>query len=217
MARHWTYRSTFVFGITAAVTALGACTPKVTRDEFNSEVAKIREEMQSGDQRVGTRVDSLDGRVNALEQELAALKSEYNVSIEKLKGAIKFNVPVHFDFDQATLREQDRPVLDKFASVVQEYYPGAVLTIEGFADPAGSRAYNMELGMRRAEAVRDYLGGTSLSTSMRTVSYGEAADRQVVPGAQGPGDAGMQNRRVALVIDYAAADNATQTDQMSLR
>jgi hypothetical protein len=39
----------------------------------------------------------------------------------------------------------------------------------------------------------------------------------VVPGAQGPGDAGMQNRRVALVIDYAAADNAKQTDQMSLR
>jgi peptidoglycan-associated lipoprotein len=180
-------------------------------------VAKIREEMQSGDQRVGTRVDSLDGRVNALEQELAALKSEYNVSIEKMKGALKFDVPVHFDFDQAALRDQDRPVLDKFASVVQEYYPDAVLTIEGFADPAGSRAYNMQLGMRRAEAVRDYLSGTSLAASMRTVSYGEAADRQVVPGAQGPGDVGMQNRRVALVIDYAATDSATQTDQMSLR
>jgi peptidoglycan-associated lipoprotein len=217
MARYWTSRSTFVFGITAAVTALGACTPKVTRDEFNSEVAKIREEMQSGDQRIGTRVDSLDGRVNALEQELAALKSEYNVSIEKMKGALKFDVPVHFDFNQAALRDQDRPVLDKFASVVQEYYPDAVLTIEGFADPAGSRAYNMQLGMRRAEAVRDYLSGTSLAASMRTVSYGEAADRQVVPGAQGPGDVGMQNRRVALVIDYAATDSATQTDQMSLR
>ncbi len=98
MARHSTSRNTFAVGMLATVAALSACTPKVTRDEFNSEVAKIRTEMQSGDQQLGTRVDSLDGRVNALEQDLAAFKSEYNVSIEKMKGAMKFNVPVHFDF-----------------------------------------------------------------------------------------------------------------------
>jgi peptidoglycan-associated lipoprotein len=206
-------------GMFATVAAASACTPKVTRDEFNSEVAKIREEMQTGDQQLGTRVDSLDGRVNALEQELAAFKSEYNVSIEKMKGAMKFNVPVHFDFNESALREADRPVLDRFANVVQEYYPNAVVTVEGFADPAGSRAYNEQLGMRRAEAVRDYLtsNGTISNASFRTVSYGEATNRQVVPGAQGPGDAGVQNRRVALVIDYASADSTAQTDQMSLR
>ncbi len=38
---------------------------------------------------------------------------------------------------------------------------------------------------------------------MRTVSYGKARDRQVVPGAKGPGREGEQNRRVALVIDYS--------------
>jgi peptidoglycan-associated lipoprotein len=206
-------------GMFATVAAASACTPKVTRDEFNSEVAKIREEMQTGDQQLGTRVDSLDGRVNALEQELAAFKSEYNVSIEKMKGAMKFNVPVHFDFNESALREADRPVLDRFANVVQEYYPNAVVTVEGFADPAGSRAYNDQLGMRRAEAVRDYLtsNGTISNASFRTVSYGEATNRQVVPGAKGPGDAGVQNRRVALVIDYASADSTAQTDQMSLR
>lgn len=218
MARHWTSRSTIAVGMLATVAAASACTPKVTRDEFNSEVAKIREEMQTGDQQLGTRVDSLDGRVNALEQELAAFKSEYNVSMEKMKGAIKFNVPVHFDFDQAALRETDRPVLDRFASVVQEYYPNAVVTVEGFADPAGSRAYNEELGMRRAEAVRDYLtsNGTITNASFRTVSYGEATDRQVAPGAQGPGDAGLENRRVALVIDYSG-DSAAQTNEVSLQ
>lgn len=219
MARHSTSRNTFAVGMLATVAALSACTPKVTRDEFNSEVAKIRTEMQNGDQQLGTRVDSLDGRVNALEQDLAAFKSEYNVSIEKMKGAMKFNVPVHFDFNEAALRETDRPVLDRFASVVQEYYPNAVLTVEGFADPAGSRAYNERLGMRRAEAVRDYLNsnGTLTNVSIRTVSYGEVRDRQIVPGAQGPGDAGLENRRVALVIDYASADSTAQRDQMSLR
>jgi peptidoglycan-associated lipoprotein len=219
MARHSTSLNTFAVGMLVTVAALSACTPKVTRDEFNSEVAKIRTEMQNGDQQLGTRVDSLDGRVNALEQDLAAFKSEYNVSIEKMKGAMKFNVPVHFDFNEAALRETDRPVLDRFASVVQEYYPNAVLTVEGFADPAGSRAYNEQLGMRRAEAVRDYLNsnGTLTNVSIRTVSYGEVRDRQIVPGAQGPGDAGLENRRVALVIDYASADSTAQRDQMSLR
>ncbi len=219
MTRHWTSRTTFAVSMVAAMALTGACTPKVTQEDFNSEVAKLREEMQSGDQQLGTRVDSLDGRVNALEQELAAFRSEYNVSIEKMKGALKFDVPVHFDFDEAMIRDTDRPVLDRFANVVQQYYPDAVITIEGFADPAGSQSYNRQLGMRRAEAVRDYLSGNGTMTgaSFRTVSYGETRDRQVAPGEQGPGDAGLKNRRVALVIDYASTDSTAQTDQMSLR
>jgi peptidoglycan-associated lipoprotein len=46
-------------------------------------------------------------------------------------------------------------VLDRFATVVKEYYPGALVTVEGFADPAGGEIYNLRLGQRRAEAVRD--------------------------------------------------------------
>jgi hypothetical protein len=38
---------------------------------------------------------------------------------------------------------------------------------------------------------------------VKAVSYGEAADRQVVPGARGPGVTGIENRRVALVVDYS--------------
>ncbi len=153
-------------------------------------------------------------RVEALEQELQAFRSEYTVSIEKVRGQLKFNVPVHFDFASSELREADRPVLDRFASVVTEYYPGALVTVEGFADPSGSAAYNMQLGMRRAEAVREYLatsGGWS-GDKLKAVSYGEARNRQVVPGAEGPGDQGIENRRVALVIDHAAV----ATDEVAL-
>jgi hypothetical protein len=45
------------------------------------------------------------------------------------------------------------------------------------------------------------------------VSYGEVRNRQVVPGAKGPGDAGVENRRVALVIDHAAV----ATDEVATR
>ncbi len=147
-------------------------------------------------------------RIDALEQELQSLRQEYNVSIERMRGMLKFDVPVHFEFDRAELRESDRPVLDRFASVVREHYADAVVTVEGFADPAGSAAYNRRLGQRRGESVRQYLtsDGQLGAERIRVVSYGEARDRQVVPGAQGPN--GLPNRRVALVIDYAGTAGA---------
>ena len=55
----------------------------------------------------------------------------------------------------------------------------------------------------RAEAVRKYLVGTAglSSEQVRAVSYDKDENRQVRPGAVG--DAGQDNRRVGLVVDYA--------------
>ncbi len=209
-------------GAAGVVLALGGCAARVKRDEFTAEVARLREEMQAGDRQVGARVDSTNlavadhtRRLAALEQELQAFRSEYNVSMEKVNDMLKFDVPVHFEFASGTLRETDRPVLDKFASVVKRYYPGALVTVEGFTDPAGSAAYNRRLGQRRADAVKEYLAtaGGFTSETLKAVSYGEARNRQVVPGAKGPGDAGVENRRVALVIDHAAV----ATDDVATR
>jgi peptidoglycan-associated lipoprotein len=201
---------------------LAGCAARVKREDFNTEVARLREEMQAGDRKVASRVDSTNQtladharRLDALDQELQAFRSEYQVSMEKVKTMLKFDVPVHFDFASSELREADRPVLDRFASVVKEYYPGAIITVEGFTDPAGGDAYNRRLGQRRAETVREYLAtsGGFNSATLRAVSYGEVRNRQVVPGAKGPGDEGVENRRVALVIDHSAI----ATDQVTIR
>jgi len=206
-------RAAAVAGLVGLTVSLAGCAGYVKKADFNNEVAKLREEMQAGDRQVAGRVDSTNQavadhqrRLDALEQELQAFRKEYQVSIEKVKGMLKFDVPVHFGFDSSELSESDRPVLDRFAGVVKEYYPGALVTVEGFADPAGSQAYNLRLGRQRAEAVRDYLAGTGglPADELKAVSYGEARNRQVVPGAKGPGDAGIENRRVTLVIDHAA-------------
>jgi peptidoglycan-associated lipoprotein len=214
-------RTVLAVGAVAMVVGLAGCAAKVKQEDFNNEMAKLRQEMQAGDQAVAARVDSTNqalteqrARIDALEQELQAFRSEYTVSIEKVRGMLKFNVPVHFDFASSELRETDRPVLDRFASVVTEYYPGALVTVEGFTDPAGNAAYNLQLGKRRADAVREYLatsGGLG-GDRLKAVSYGEVRNRQVVPGAKGPGDAGIENRRVALVIDHAAV----ATDEVAL-
>ena len=215
----WTRRSSrsaLTLGAIGLAVGLSGCAAHVTRKDFDSEVAKIRDEMQTGDRQLGTRIDSTNARMDALEKELTAFRGEYNVSMERMKGMLKFNVPVHFEFGSADLRESDRPVLDRFAGVVKEYYPNATITVEGFADPAGSTRFNQRLGQRRAETVRDYLQGSgSLSGSLRAVSYGEATNRQVVPGARGPGDEGMQNRRVALVIEDASMDSTAAPASVS--
>ncbi len=215
------FRVLALIGACGVVLSLGGCAAKVTRDDFNAEVARLRQEVQAGDARLAARIDSTNQLVNdhtrrldALDQELQAFRSEFNVSIERSKDMMKFNVPVHFEFSKSELREADRPVLDRFATVVKEYYPGAILTVEGFTDPAGTAAYNRRLGQRRADAVKEYLAsaGGFETSQVKAVSYGEARNRQVVPGAAGPGDAGLENRRVALVIDHAAI----ATDQLAM-
>jgi peptidoglycan-associated lipoprotein len=213
-------RVLMVVGALGAAVGLSGCAAKVTRNDFTAEVARLREEVQTGDARLGARIDSTNQlvadhtrRLDALDQELQAFRSEYNVSIERTKDMMKFNVPVHFEFARSDLREADRSVLDRFATVVKEYYPGAVVTVEGFTDPAGTAAYNRRLGQHRANAVKEYLASAEGFKGMqvKSVSYGESRDRQVVPGAKGPGDAGLENRRVALVIDHVAI----ATDQLA--
>jgi peptidoglycan-associated lipoprotein len=183
------------------------------RDDVDAQFETLRSEMSSADQQIDSRVSELDGRVNgletrtaALERDLQALRDDFNTTVERMEGMLSFNVPVHFEFDASELRPQDHTVLDRFAAVVKGYYPNALITVEGFTDPSGSRAYNQRLGMERAEAVKAYLAQQGISDAqVRVVSYGEDAERLVRPDAAGPGEDGRENRRVSLVIDYSDA------------
>ncbi|HTD62663.1 MAG TPA: OmpA family protein, partial [Gemmatimonadaceae bacterium] len=77
---------------------------------------------------------------------------------------------------------------------------GSKVTIEGFADPAGSQHYNLALSQRRADAVRDYLSSKGIDLSIiKTVGYGKT--RLVNPGAQRDDQGAEENRRVTFVIE----------------
>ncbi len=199
----------------AAVVGLSGC--GVKRGDMDAELARIRSEMQQGDQALADRLDQTDrevaglaglaDRIQSLEGELESMRAEFGGQIERMQAAIRFNSPVHFGYDSDQIRAEDRTVLNRFASVVREYYPMATVTVEGFADPAGDAMYNINLGLRRADAVKRHLTSNGLEASrVRTVSYGEARNRQVTPGAFG--DRGLANRRVALVIDYTGGAGA---------
>lgn len=201
----------FVMGaiipLSAVASGCAHVKPQEMEDRLSVMGSELRREIQQGDDRLGSRIDGLEARMEAQERALGALERDFNAKIERLETALRFNVPVYFGFDQDEVRAQDFAVLDRFAQVVKDYYPSALVTVEGFTDPAGSAAYNVRLGQRRADGVREYLVGRGglPSDRIRAVSYGEAAPRQVDQGAQGPGDAGWENRRVVLVIDHSGS------------
>jgi peptidoglycan-associated lipoprotein len=80
---------------------------------------------------------------------------------------------VFFEVDSSELTMQARATLDKQAQWLQNY-GNYSFTIEGHADERGTREYNIALGARRAQSVRDYLASRGISPQrMRTVSYGK--------------------------------------------
>lgn len=201
-------------GAIALVAVFAASCGYAKKDYLEGELSRLRSDMQAGDQALSGRIDQVDGRVSGLERELQAFRTEFNTKIQQFEQLIAFDVPVHFEFAKAEVRTEDQKVLERFAAVVKAYYPNAVVTVEGFTDPAGSVAYNLKLGKARADAVMSYLttkGGLD-AAQVRAVSYGKATDRQVVRGAAGSAQGAMANRRVALVIDYtgAALDGAAK-------
>jgi peptidoglycan-associated lipoprotein len=80
---------------------------------------------------------------------------------------------VHFDFDRSNLRPEAIRILDDAVMKLQAN-AGLNVTIEGHTDSIGTAEYNLSLGERRANAVRDYLLNRGIAASrLRTVSYGE--------------------------------------------
>jgi peptidoglycan-associated lipoprotein len=80
---------------------------------------------------------------------------------------------VKFDYDQASIREDQRGALQKNADWMRRWTSTRV-TIEGHADARGTNQYNLALGEKRGAAVRDYLVGLGISADrLVVVSRGE--------------------------------------------
>lgn len=80
---------------------------------------------------------------------------------------------VYFDFDKFNLRPDAREALDYDANLLKEY-PDAMVRLEGNCDERGTVEYNLSLGEKRANAVRDYLIGLGIAPNrLTTISYGE--------------------------------------------
>ncbi len=103
---------------------------------------------------------------------------------------------VHFDFDRYSLRPEATRALDEVVKTLQEN-AGVVIEIEGHTCNIGTAEYNLALGDRRANAVREYLASRGIGANrLRSVSYGE--ERPKHDNARE--ETRRLNRRAALVV-----------------
>jgi outer membrane protein OmpA-like peptidoglycan-associated protein len=182
---------------TVGMLTLSACATRGAlrrglEDERNARIAA--DNAQQGD------IASLRTDVASLRADLTSLRSEFGAKIAEVAQGLQFVMPVHFAYDDATVRNADMAALNRFATVAAKYYPGSKVTVEGFADPAGTIEYNLSLSQRRANAVRDYITSRGLDGSLvSSVGYGES--RLVRPDASRNMPGAELNRRVVFVIE----------------
>lgn len=172
-------------------TALSAeRTERVAADSATQQdVASLRNDQQA-----------LRNELQSLRTDLQSLRTEFGAKIAMLDSGMQFALPVNFDFDQSMIRDRDRAALTRFAQVVGHYYKGSLITVEGFADPAGSTRYNLALSQRRADAVKGYLVSQGIPDQLvKTVGYGKT--RLVAPGASHDDPGAESNRRVVFVVE----------------
>lgn len=155
--------------IALSAVSLSACATKgYVRQQVETGVSTERAARVSGDSSLnGTmtseftavkgEIATLKTDVQALRSDLTALRTEFGAKITAMEDGMKFAMPVNFAYDDTAVRDEDRPLLDRFAQIMNKYYGGAMLTVEGFADPAGSTKYNIDLSQRRADNVAAYL------------------------------------------------------------
>ena len=105
------------------------------------------------------------------------------------------NRVIYFEYDSSEVAAADRETLATHARYLAEHQ-NLTVTLEGHGDERGSREYNIGLGERRANAVRDLMVVQGVAdTQIKSVSYGEEK-----PAVDGHDDAAWsQNRRVEIV------------------
>lgn len=181
----------------ASLTLLPACATKGALrrglEEQSQALAAERQERVASD-------DAIRADISALRTELQTMRTELSAQITQLEEGLQFAFPVNFAFDDSNVRQEDMATLDRFIAVAQKYYPNSVVTVEGFADPAGSASYNRQLSEARAENVKAYLVSKGMSPDLvKSVGYGE--NRLVSEGAWGEQPGAEANRRVVFVIE----------------
>jgi len=124
------------------------------------------------------------------EAEIFARKSVDQLNAEKPLD------DVFFDLDKSSMRDDAKPALQKDADWLKKW-PSVVVMLEGHCDSRGSSEYNLGLGNRRANAVRDYL--TSLGVPASRVTIVSKGKEQPFCNEQNEG-CWQQNRRGHFVI-----------------
>jgi peptidoglycan-associated lipoprotein len=151
--------------------------------------------------REGTTRDSIAERLRqqAFEDSLRNARALGARDAEALRNTLR--EVIHFDFDEADLRDDARARLDAKLPILLAN-PSVTLRISGHADERGSDEYNLALGQRRAATAKRYLTERGVAESrIETASFGE---EQPV-AANGDESSHAANRRAEFDVSGTVA------------
>ncbi|MCF8025543.1 MAG: peptidoglycan-associated lipoprotein Pal [Desulfobacteraceae bacterium] len=154
---------------------------QVSETETTAEAEKTRQAQQEEE----ISEQELEARKRAEAKQRREKQKE-----EKARGQF-LSEKVYFEFDDSSLTDDAREVLRRKSRWIRDN-PDACIIIEGHCDERGTDEYNLALGSRRAESVKDFLVKTGVDASrLTTISYGE--ERPAVKGHNE--DVWTKNRR----------------------
>jgi len=141
----------------------------------------------------------MDKQQTEFEQQLASERAQHQIEIERQQNEIlklTMSSEVSFDFNSAQIKSSFYAPLNKIAEIMQSY-PRTQITIVGHTDSVGSDQYNLQLSLRRATAVADYLITRGVAKSrLGTEGHGE-----MEPIASNDSEEGRaRNRRVEIFV-----------------
>jgi outer membrane protein OmpA-like peptidoglycan-associated protein len=203
--------------LVGALGSTGCVSKKMFRknvEETDQRVAGVESGIESNERRIDDLATETDSKIAAVRgtaeraveignQANSQARQAQEMAEKAARGKLLWEVTltdesVKFSFDQVELPEPAKASLDELAGKVKSYNKAVYVEIEGHTDNIGSPEYNLQLGERRAEAVRRYMNqsaGIPLH-AMNVISYGEAqpiADN-------GTPDGRSKNRRVVVKV-----------------
>ncbi|GAB4376127.1 MAG: hypothetical protein Kow0062_16030 [Acidobacteriota bacterium] len=191
----------------------------VSTSKFETAVSDVTtrvDSIQSTVEEQGERIDQLakkdeqlESQISSVDQKATTAQQAGQQAIAKAEQAEKLargkvlwqvtltNNDVRFGVDKVELSDNARAVLDELAARIKSMDRIVYLEIQGHTDATGSESYNYKLGLKRAEAVRDYLHEQGIPLHlMEAISYGETrpiADNKTAEGR-------AANRRVEILV-----------------
>ncbi len=201
------------FGALLVIFALMTWTGCATKKFVQGEVATLDKKVEG----VQTSVEENQKRIKEHDEKLATLGSlitqqqadlkQTDAKIEDVKKlaqgtlvakAVLTNEDTKFKFDSSELTPEGKAAVDKFVQTLITENRGVYLEIQGHTDNTGPADYNLILGQKRADAVKDYLYKQYHIPlyRMQVISYGSTAP----VGDNATSEGRAQNRRVEVLV-----------------
>ena len=186
--KHTSVARTLILLFTAAL--LAACSGNTKKeDQAAAEAARQAAQAEASAQAAAQKEQAMRQREQRERAQADAAAAQRALE----EAARAAGTVFYFDFDSSVLKPAVQVALDAHIALLKT--DDRRLRLNGHTDERGTRDYNMALGERRANAVRDYMMVKGIAGyRIETVSYGEEQ-----PQAYGRGESNWsRNRRVEL-------------------